>query len=78
MSLPALVKQWTSYFNNPKGVGTMTQRKKPNKQQRLEKRKEKADLYNEAFMHGYVVGVVEGHKQALEGKLQTKEVMRLK
>lgn len=56
----------------------MTQRKKPNKQQRLEKRKEKADLYNEAFMHGYVIGVVEGHKQALEGKLQTKEVMRLK
>lgn len=44
----------------------MTQRKKLNKQQRLEKRKEKADLYNMAFVHGYEIGVAEGRKQALK------------
>lgn len=76
--MPVLVNQWISSFDNPKGDEFMTQRKKPNKKQRLAKRKEQADLYNEAFLHGYKVGLLEGHKQAQGGLFCTLELMKTK
>lgn len=44
----------------------MTQRKKPNKEQRAKRRKDHADTFNLGFKMGFDVGVAEGKKKALE------------
>lgn len=41
-------------------------KKKPNKQAREKARAERADLYNEAFLHGYNIGFGEGYKVAAQ------------
>lgn len=44
----------------------MTQRKKPNKEQRAKRRKDHADTFNLAFKMGFDVGFAEGQKRKLE------------
>lgn len=44
----------------------MTQRKKPNKEQRAKRRKDHADTFTQGFNMGYGLGYAEGKKAALE------------
>lgn len=49
----------------------MTQRKKPNKAARLQKRQEHADQYNLAFNHGFELGFSIGFAS---GKKEGKDI----
>lgn len=44
-------------------------RKKPNKAERERRRTERADLYNEAFSHGYEIGYLQAVRD-VEGQAQ--------
>lgn len=50
----------------------MTKKKKPNKAQREQIKREKADEYNAAFSHGFAVGERYGYEKALKDRGLTK------
>jgi flagellar biosynthesis/type III secretory pathway protein FliH len=51
----------------------MKERRKDTKKQKEERRVHDANLYNEAFLHGYWIGKEEGVKEGLKQALEEKK-----
>lgn len=58
----------TIFHSKNIGVFGMTKKKKPNKAQREQIKREKADEYNAAFSHGFAVGERYGYEKALKDR----------